>query len=67
MRIFAFIILTALMLLPVAACTEGKTALPPASAVQKSENYICPMHRHVHGKKGGTCPICGMPLIPAHE
>lgn len=36
--------------------------LSPAFAM---EDYICPMHPHVHGKKGETCPICGMALVPA--
>ncbi|MBB4801729.1 efflux RND transporter periplasmic adaptor subunit [Flavobacterium aquidurense] len=25
--------------------------------------YTCPMHPHVHEHKGGSCPICGMPLV----
>lgn len=33
--------------------------------MQVQEDYICPMHTHIHGQKGGTCPICGMTLIPA--
>lgn len=36
--------------------------LSPAFA---NEDYICPMHPHVHGKKGDHCPICGMALVPA--
>lgn len=38
------------------------TFLTPAFAV---EDYICAMHPHIHGKKGGHCPICGMELVPA--
>ena len=26
--------------------------------------YICPMHPHIHGKEGDTCPICGMKMVP---
>ncbi len=26
--------------------------------------YICPMHPHIQGHKGDTCPICGMTLVP---
>lgn len=29
--------------------------------------YICPMHPHIHGKKGDSCPICGMHLVPKNE
>lgn len=35
------------------------------SAVEsKSAKYICPMHPHIHGEKGDTCPICNMYLTP---
>ena len=34
---------------------------PPAFATQ--EPYMCPMHPHITGEKGDTCPICGMDLI----
>lgn len=27
-----------------------------------NEDYICPMHPFVHGRKGDHCPICGMEL-----
>jgi Cu(I)/Ag(I) efflux system membrane fusion protein len=30
----------------------------------KEAVYICPMHPHIHGKKGDHCPICGMTLVP---
>jgi len=36
----------------------------PALAAQ---DYICPMHPHIHGEAGDTCPICGMDLVPANE
>jgi Cu(I)/Ag(I) efflux system membrane fusion protein len=29
-----------------------------------SKKYICPMHPHIHGEKGDTCPICNMYLTP---
>ena len=38
--------------------------LPSALAV---EDYICPMHPHIHGSKGDTCPVCGMDLVPANR
>lgn len=28
------------------------------------KNYTCPMHPEVLGKKGDTCPKCGMNLVP---
>jgi Cu(I)/Ag(I) efflux system membrane fusion protein len=26
--------------------------------------YTCPMHRQIHSDKPGSCPICGMTLVP---
>lgn len=34
-------------------------------AQEQVEDYICPMHPHIHGEEGETCPICGMDLVPA--
>lgn len=28
------------------------------------EIYICPMHPHIEGQAGESCPICGMTLVP---
>jgi membrane fusion protein, copper/silver efflux system len=36
-----------------------------SSAVFAAEDYICPMHPHIHGNKGDHCPVCGMELVPA--
>lgn len=35
-------------------------AYVPASLA--AQDYICPMHPHIHGESGDTCPICGMAL-----
>lgn len=40
-------------------------AFSPAATA--AEDYICPMHPHIHGEKGDTCPICSMNLVPAHD
>jgi Cu(I)/Ag(I) efflux system membrane fusion protein len=34
-------------------------------ATLAAQDYICPMHPHIHGELGDTCPICGMALVPA--
>ncbi len=34
----------------------------PVMAAQ--DVYICPMHPHISGEEGDTCPICGMSLVP---
>jgi len=36
------------------------------AAPSVTEDYVCPMHKNIHGKKGGVCPICGMTLVLAH-
>ncbi len=42
---------------------------PPTAEKNKpaEQVYICPMHPHIHGKKGDKCPICGMDLVPQTE
>ena len=32
--------------------------------VSGAELYTCPMHPHIEGEAGDTCPICGMALVP---
>lgn len=29
--------------------------------------YTCPMHPHIHESKPGSCPICGMKLVPVYK
>lgn len=39
-----------------------------ASAQADSASYTCPMHPHIVQDHPGTCPICGMALVPvAHQ
>ncbi|OIN87632.1 MAG: hypothetical protein AUJ12_01195 [Alphaproteobacteria bacterium CG1_02_46_17] len=42
------------------------TFLPSLSLPAYAEEsvYICPMHPHIEGIKGDSCPICGMTLVP---
>ncbi len=32
-----------------------------------AEEYICPMHPHISGEEGDSCPICGITLVPKVE
>ncbi|MCU7551844.1 efflux RND transporter periplasmic adaptor subunit [Chitinophagaceae bacterium LB-8] len=44
-----------------AACVDKKTN---TAAGSKEQTYTCPMHPQIVQNKPGTCPICGMDLIP---
>ncbi|WP_051881826.1 efflux RND transporter periplasmic adaptor subunit [Parvularcula oceani] len=35
-----------------------------AAAAQEAERWTCPMHPHYVADEFGTCPICGMDLVP---
>ena len=39
-------------------------ALGAASGAQETERWTCPMHPHYVADAFGTCPICGMNLVP---
>ncbi|WP_298440683.1 efflux RND transporter periplasmic adaptor subunit [uncultured Ferrimonas sp.] len=58
---------------PIAATAVLDTARPsldltsPAAAslpLASSTQFVCPMHPHVVGEEGDSCPICGMDLEP---
>lgn len=63
-----------LVLLPLAACQPADPAAGPGSAsgetalehAQKhlDTQYQCPMHPQIVRDAPGTCPICGMTLVP---
>jgi Cu(I)/Ag(I) efflux system membrane fusion protein len=55
---FAFILSCFALL---AGCSKPGTATAVASGV---DYYTCTMHPSVHSKTPGTCPICGMDLVP---
>jgi Cu(I)/Ag(I) efflux system membrane fusion protein len=44
------------------SCNEGETEQHPETA--HKQTYTCPMHPQVVSDKPGTCPICGMDLVP---
>ncbi len=39
-------------------------ALFGVPALAQAEKYTCPMHPHYVADRPGTCPICGMDLVP---
>ncbi len=36
----------------------------PASEAAKASGYTCPMHSDYHSDEPGSCPVCGMNLVP---
>jgi Cu(I)/Ag(I) efflux system membrane fusion protein len=68
------VLLLALVLLGAAASGDGSLSLvstlqlvAPAAAAEGTvkQKYTCPMHPHYISDTPGTCPICGMELVPA--
>lgn len=57
-RSLAFFALTPMAYL--ASCTEEKKGKTGAA----TQTYTCPMHPQVVQDKQGTCPVCGMDLVP---
>lgn len=60
---FAAIIL-ALLLLSAGFGLFMSCSKEPEQVLSDVEYYTCAMHPSVHEKKPGSCPICGMDLIP---
>ncbi|GAA4340793.1 efflux RND transporter periplasmic adaptor subunit [Flaviaesturariibacter amylovorans] len=61
MRIF-FSSLVLLLLFWGSSCESKKT--PQAETAAKKQTYTCPMHPQIVRTEPGTCPICGMDLVP---
>jgi Cu(I)/Ag(I) efflux system membrane fusion protein len=60
--VFVFLVLFFVVLLN--ACSKSG---PTVSARNDIDYYTCTMHPWVHSKKPGTCPVCGMDLVPVYK
>ncbi len=47
------------------AQSNSNSKVEMSNMTEKMQDYVCPMHPHIHGSQGDNCPICGMPLVPA--
>lgn len=47
----------------IAACSDPKKPAA-ATATAKAQTFTCPMHPQIIKNEMGTCPICGMDLVP---
>jgi len=47
--------------------TDRAVAGDNISANRKILHYTCPMHPSVKADKPGSCPICGMSLVPVYD
>lgn len=57
--------LSALALPVIVQAQNHEHGAAEVSAKEKKQDYVCPMHPHIHGGPGDNCPICGMKLVPA--
>lgn len=58
-----FVLMAMLPSVFIAACSEEKKP-EAAAAAKKLQTFTCPMHPQVIKNEMGTCPICGMDLVP---
>jgi len=51
------------------ACSPSVTRETPEHAHEEPaiDHYTCSMHPQIHREGPGTCPICGMPLVPVYK
>lgn len=53
-----------LLLLLAAACSRGGGDASARAEAKGAALYFCPMHPEVTSDRKGSCPICGMDLVP---
>lgn len=51
-------------LLAAAGCQKPAEAPPEPTAAAAATTWTCPMHPSIHQASPGSCPICGMDLVP---
>jgi len=59
--LFVFL-LAAIAMLGLGSCKNKDTKTQTETT--KKQTYTCPMHPQIVSDKPGSCPICGMDLVP---
>lgn len=62
LKIIGVFLLASISIFSLHSCTEGVTE--QNTEVSQKQTYTCPMHPQIVSDKPGTCPICGMDLVP---
>jgi Cu(I)/Ag(I) efflux system membrane fusion protein len=62
LKIVGVFLLVGATLLGLSSCQHKETEEQTETA--KKQTYTCPMHPQIVSDKPGTCPICGMDLVP---
>jgi Cu(I)/Ag(I) efflux system membrane fusion protein len=64
MKNYVVIVPVLILALLLSSCSKPG---PAVSAKNDIDYYTCTMHPWVHSKKPGTCPVCGMDLVPVFK
>lgn len=64
---FAALILLILLVVLSRGCGSGASEAPRVRTSEGATTYSCPMHPQIRQPEFGTCPICGMDLVPIGE
>jgi membrane fusion protein, copper/silver efflux system len=62
--IIAKVIVALVIIVGLSSCTKQGVTTVAAGDI---DYYTCTMHPWVHSKKPGTCPVCGMDLVPVYK